>query len=133
MQHFSSSKRVLKRGFSVQPRGVRLGVAMVVLASLALVFLLFPFASSIVDCCRGLLGFGEFCFTTLTPSIFGSGCRCPSSLDTCLPFVLVFFCLPLVDRVRGVWFSSMYLPNSLSACFFHGCLALGGLGWGILA
>ncbi len=66
---------------------------MVVLASLALVFLLFPFASSIVDC-RGLLGFGEFCFTTLTPSIFGSGCRCPSSLDTCLPFVLVFFCLP---------------------------------------
>ena len=32
---------------------------------LGLVFLLFPVASSIVDCGRGLLGFGELCFTTL--------------------------------------------------------------------
>lgn len=71
-----------------------------VLASLGFVFLLFPFASS---------------------GLFGSGCRCPSSLVTLsfiCPVPLSFACL--CWWVRGVWF----LIHVSSACFFHCCLAL---------
>ena len=99
-----------------------------VFASFGLLFLLSPFAASCVGCrfvgCGGV-AYGLFGHVSLPLRFSNFGIVLPVwalvSMIVHIPLTIIFLCfcvvpfsyLPLVGRVRGAWFSSLCLPNSL--------------------